>query len=157
MPPSAPLLRAPLRVAVRLVAPWAYADGFRLDGIEVREVERYCEWRGRRLHWYYVPDEDLPKALRNDRIDLAIGGLGDAGALRRSAWLTRFPSHGFARGEPHHGQRLNHVWAVSPWAATEWLMASLFLKSKPLREVLSRRHDRGTDAAESRHLQEHLP
>ncbi|MBW8367043.1 MAG: transporter substrate-binding domain-containing protein [Arenimonas sp.] len=127
-PSIRPSIRPSLRVGIVLSAPWALAEDLRLDGIEVREARRYAHWLGRELQWRLVTPDQLPQALNQKQLDLAIGGLGATPELRASARLATFSTHRLHAHQCPHGVGYRHVWAVSRGAWRDWAAANAFLQ-----------------------------
>lgn len=136
-----------LRVAVNLAEPWAYADGLCLDGEEVRAIRGYARWCGRELYWFPIPEADLPDALADGRIDVAIGGLCRCRSLSRSAHLVRFGRHRLTAGEPRHGSASAHVWAIRRGALSLWLGIVVYLKLRDRPERFTSRRSTGMQPA----------
>lgn len=120
--------RPPLRIAVSMAAPWAIADELCLEGIEVDEARRYAQWRGRALRWVNVPAASLPQALRDGKVDLAIGGLCASPELAASARLLQFSDKRLGPGGRECPDGTRHVWAVGRSAWLEWASVAAWLQ-----------------------------
>lgn len=120
--------RPALRVGIAMSAPWALAEDLCLDGIEVREVRRYAQWLGRELEWRHITPEQLPQALREQQLDLAIGGLCATPELRASARLASFSAQRLGAAECPRGIGYRHVWAVARNAWRDWASANAYLQ-----------------------------
>ncbi len=131
--------RPPLRVAVLLSAPWAFADDLCLDGVEVREARRYAQWRRRELEWTSMGAQDLPRALSQGRVDLAIGGLRATPALVAMARLARFSDQRLGAEDCPLSRGFRHVWAVSQDAWREWAAVKAYLQLVRHRPALARK------------------
>jgi hypothetical protein len=136
-----------VRVAVNITEPWAYADGLCLDGLEVRAMRGYSRWCGRELYWFHIDEPDLPEALAQGRIDVAIGGLCAAPDLARCARLVRFGRNSLAPGVYGHSAPRPHVWAIRRSALSVWAGVSVYLKLRERAELLSLRRAGGTRPA----------
>lgn len=136
-----------VRVAVNIAEPWAYADGLCLDGMEVRAMRGYSRWCGRELYWFHIDEPDLPEALAQGRIDVAIGGLCALPDLARCARLVRFGRHPLAHGVSGHALARPHVWAVRRSALSVWAGVSVYLKLRERAEFFSSRRAGGTRPA----------
>lgn len=128
-PPNAhATLRPVLRVGIVMSAPWALAEDLCLDGIEVREARRYAHWLGRELHWRHVTVGQLPQAMRDRQLDLAIGGLAATPDLRANARLATFSPLRLGADACPRGVGYRHVWAVGRGAWRDWAATNAYLQ-----------------------------
>ena len=110
----------PLRVALNLSAPWAFAEDLTLDGIDVARVRKYAALRGRVLRWLDLGGQPLADALARGEVDLAVGGLAATPELAAAAHLAPCASEAMLGDDAP-------VWAVSHRAGDEWRHVRDFL------------------------------
>jgi ABC-type amino acid transport substrate-binding protein len=101
-----------LTVGVQLASPWACLSHGSLIGVEVDDARAFARWLGRPIRFEILDPRDIPQALANAEIDLAIGGLQGDLQIRDVALSCRYAGSAEHREAAFDSPRLSHVWAI---------------------------------------------
>jgi hypothetical protein len=101
-----------LTVGVQLAAPWTSMSNGRLVGCEVDDARAFAKWLGRPIRFEILESRQIPQALANAEIDLAIGGLRGDSKIREVALSCRYSGFDHCTDDATNSPRLSHVWAI---------------------------------------------
>jgi hypothetical protein len=115
-----------LVVGVQLAAPWTRLQGGKLVGIEVEDARAFAKWLGRPIRLVVLEPDQVARALADDDIDLAIGGLRGDRRLSGVALSCRYSARCFGH-EGADDSRLRHVWAMPRRSASLYATLAFYL------------------------------